>query len=358
MFKFKSLTGAVSLLILAVLTMGNQQCQETPAARQLKKNVMILGVSASDFLDNAGFNFSQVAQSQFSGVLFDSDAFYERTVYPTAAGAVVALPGTGSQKVALAEKSMQQLKTWFPTLKTSDMPLTGESACFVTRPQHLLGVKINALEAYAGGALQFGFNQTVTQVPIGLKIKIDQMRMDLSSLAIDPWTSQKIAAVNSSVKKTDYSVGFGIDIGAIHIGPEFYRVSGLAETTLKGLKQAMTDLKKTISEAQRQEWQSHVLLSRDNYVVIVGGAELGLQAGDQLKIENEVHDWTGEPCADGSVLTGSISVTADPWIVQIEDAGNLLSKAKVLNVKENESINVGALVRVSKLYVPPPPPKK
>ncbi|MFN3455059.1 MAG: hypothetical protein ACK41T_08885, partial [Pseudobdellovibrio sp.] len=90
-------------------------------------------------------------------------------------------------------------------------------------------------------------------------------------------------------------------------------------------------------------------LSRDNYIVVVGGAELGLKKGDKLKIENEIHDWMGEPCAEGSVLLGSVAVTQEPWIVEIEDAGNLISKAKVLNPRENEIIEVGALTRVSEL---------
>jgi hypothetical protein len=102
-----------------------------------------------------------------------------------------------------------------------------------------------------------------------------------------------------------------------------------------------------------------VMLSRDNYVVILGGAELGLQKGDKLKIFNEVHTWNGEACGDSSVLTGSVitSNVDDPWIVEVEDAGTLMTKAKVLNVKENETISTGALVKLHSFYVAPAPAK-
>jgi len=357
----KNLVATCSVIALSGLLMGNQQCQQQPeSVRQLKKNVKVISIEASSFLNNSGFNFSEVAQSQLSGVLFEDKSFFERNTYPKAEGQLVPLPGLVGKTLqyektsaAVSEKAILQLKTWFPTMKASEVDLTKESSCLVSRPQHLLFGKINALEAYSGSSLQFGFNQALVQVPVSAKFKMDKMRMDLSFSAIDPWTMQKIAAVNTEVFKKDYSAGFGIDLGIIHIGPEFYRVTGMAEVTLNGLKKSVKSLAQALLGLQRQEWQTRVLLSRDNYVVIVGGAELGLKKGDQLKIENEVHDWMGQPCSESGVLLGSVSVTAEPWIVEIEDAGNLMAKAKVLNPREDESIEVGALTRVHKLYVDP-----
>lgn len=358
----KSLTTTLSVVALAGLLMGNEKCEkQVVPARTLKKNVKVLKVDASSFLDNSGFSFSEVAQSQLSGVLFDTNFFFERNIYPRTDGALIPLPGpTGAYQktVAVDDKAIVQMKTWFPTLKANEVELSRNSGCLVSRPQHFLYGKINSLESYSGGALQFGFNQTLAQVPISAKFKMDKMRMDLSFHSFDPWSQQEMAAVNSEVFKTDYAAGFGIDLGVIHIGPEFYRVTGMAEVILKGLKKSVTDIANKLAAIDRQEWRTRVLLSRDNYVVIVGGAELGLKKGDKLKVENEVHDWMGEPCGDSGILTGSVSITNDPWIIEIEDAGDLMSKARVLNPRENESIDVGALTRVSQLYVAPTPVKK
>ena len=41
-----------------------------------------------------------------------------------------------------------------------------------------------------------------------------------------------------------------------------------------------------------------------------------------------------------------VSDASNPWIIEVEDAGNLISKAKVLNINENESIGTGALVQL------------
>lgn len=349
----KKLLSVATLMSLALLTMANQKCKEEPVkVRQLKKNVQVLKVEASSFLDNAGFNFSEVAQSQFSGVIFEEESMFERNVYPKPDQSMQGM-STGLQKTSVENKQMVQLKTWFPTMKASEVQLSRDSSCLVSRPQHLLYGKINSLEAYSGMNLQFGFNSTAVQIPLTAKFKMDKMRMDLSFHAYDPWSSQQMAAVNSEVIKKDYSAGFGIDLGIIHIGPEFYRVTGMAETVLKGLKQSIKDISAKLKSLDRQEWHTRILISRDNYVVIVGGAELGLKKGDRLKVENEVHDWMGEPCGEGSVLLGSVSVTNDPWIIEIEDAGNLMAKARVLNPREDDSIEVGALTRISQLYVEP-----
>lgn len=347
---------SLSIIALASLTMANSKC-EKEQPRQLKKNIKVMGMSASTFLDNSGFNFSETAQSQLSGVFFENNYFFERTSYPTFdQDENISVQGN-FQKASLqqqaSDKTTAQLKAWFPHEKSGTVALSKESSCLISRPQHYLLGKINALEAFSGGSLQFGFNSQVTQLPISAKFSMDKMRMDLSMHAFDPWTQEKMGSVNSEKFKTDYKVGFGIDLGFIHIGPEFYRVTGMAELTLKAMQQTVQDIYNTLAGLPRQEWQTRVLANYDTHVVIVGGAELGLKKGDRLKIENEVHDWMGEPCGESSVLQGSVSVTSTPWIVEIEDAGNLMSKAKVLNIDENNSINVGALVRIDQLYVEP-----
>ncbi len=330
--------------------------QPVEETRQLKKNVRVMSIGASSALDSSGFSFSETAQSQLSGVLFEKNFFYERNVYP------VLLSGADDQKYyGVSKASAEQIHKWFPGSKSQEIELSQDSACLITRPQHFLAGKINALEAYSGASLQFGFNQsTVIPIPLTANFKMDKMRMDLSFHAFDPWTQENVQSVNSEAFKTDYKVGFGIDWSIIHIGPEFYRVVGLAEVTLKGLRTGITDLANKLLASPGQDWSSRIMYSRDNYVLIVGGQELGLKNGDQFKVYNQVHNWVGEPCGASSILNGStiVSDVQDPWIIEIEDAGTLMSKARVLNPKENSSINTGALVKLYQFVKPPEPVAK
>lgn len=351
---------ALSVITFSSFMMANTKCQQQPVEqRQLKKNVIVSDISASNFLDNSGFNFSEVARSQFSGVLFERNDFFERNIYPTPAS----LNGVQDQNyfknqkisVAATSKTVAQLKAWFPTAKTQDILLNRESACFMTRPQHFMSGKINSLEAYSGAALQFGFNASVIQLPLSANFKMDKMRMDLSFHAVDPWTQQTVASINAEAFKKDYSAGFGIDLGIIHIGPEFYRVTGMAEVVLKGLQEGAKSLAAAILAQPRQEWSTRIVYSADNFVAVLGGAELGLKKGDKLKVFNETHTWNGQACGDSSIVTGSIIVSDinDPWILEVDEAGDLLTRAKVLNPKENETIATGALVRLDSFVAPP-----
>jgi hypothetical protein len=342
----------LSLSCLAFLLLANQQCELPQEQRPLKKNIQVVGMHVSSFLDQTGFNFSEVANSQLSGVLFDDHYFFERTLYPQI-NTMNHLLDSNTRTIAklnLGDQSQIQIKKWFPLIKTTAIDLSPESSCLITKPQHYLYGKMNTLEASGGGQVQFGFNLSGVQLPVNAKIKIDRMTMDMGMTAFDPWTQQAMGSVNSFASKTDYKVGFGLDLGIIHIGPEFYKVTGLAELTLKTLRNALKSLASKLNSIQRQEWQSRILLHDSEYVVILGGAELGLHRGDILKVENEIHHWIGTPCGESSVLAGSVSATTEPLYIQIEDAGNLMSKAKILNASsEFPQINVGALVRPYKL---------
>lgn len=339
----------LSCISLALLLMANQKCELPQEQRPLKKNIQVVGMHVSQFLDQSGFNFSDVANTQLSGVLFENPYFFERTIYPQMSSISSISNQKTFQKLSLNDQSQEQIKKWFPRLKTADIDLSPESSCLVSKPQHYLYGKMNTLEAYGGGQLQFGFNQTYIQVPVSAQIKLDTLRMDMGMSAFDPWTQQMMGSVNSEGLKTDYKVGFGIDLGVIHIGPEFYRMTGLAELTLKSLTNAIKDIAKKLNSIQRQEWQSRVLLNQDDMMIILGGAELGLHKGDILKVENEIHHWIGSPCGESSVLLGSVAVSSEPWYIEIEDAGNLMSKARILNPHPESRPQVGALVRPYKL---------
>ncbi|MBC7420532.1 MAG: hypothetical protein H7328_07355 [Bdellovibrio sp.] len=343
------------LMACAGFFMSATKCSQPVEQRALKKNIKVMQIEASSFLDNAGFNFSEVAKSQFSGVLFEKNNFFERNVYPSLEDMVlpdqnyfnVKKASLGADKISVSP-TVAQIKKWFPQAKSQDLAFSRNSACLISRPQHFIAGKINSLEAYSGAAFQFGFNQSLVQLPIEAKFKMDKMRMDLSFHAYNPWTQQVVGSVNAEAFKKDYSAGFGIDLGIIHIGPEFYRVTGMAEVTLAGLRASVTSLAQKLLSSPGEDWSTRVIYSGDNNIVILGGAELGIKPGDQFKIYNQIHTWHGEACGESSILTGStvVSDAQDPWIVQIDDAGTLMSKAHILNVKDGSSVDLGALVKL------------
>ncbi|MBC7741514.1 MAG: hypothetical protein H7061_04925 [Bdellovibrionaceae bacterium] len=341
-----------TLTTCAVFLMSATQCaQPAEEGRRLKKNVQVLQLSATTMMDDSGFKFSEVAKNQFSGVLFETNYFYERSVYPTAEELVVPDEKffdvkSASVRSAAVHPMVVQMKKWFPETKSGELVFSGDAHCMMKRPQHYISGTINALEAYSGAALKLKLAAGVP-LPLEASFKMDKMRMDLSFHAYNPWSRAEVAAKNTEEFKTDYKAGFGIDLGLIHIGPEFYRQVGLAELTLKALKKSVRELAETLF-SKGEDWQTRIMVSGDNKVVILGGHELGLKNGDRLKVYNQILTWNGTACDPKAQLTGAtvVSDTKDPWIIEIQDAGDLISSARVLNPKEDTSIEVGALVKL------------
>lgn len=356
------------MMMVALLTMANKECEKTPETRVLKKNIKILSMEASSFMDSSGFNFAEQAQERVSATVFATPYFYQRNYYPKAEDYVDEQKFNAAQAVSFGRKMTTQqnipLKAWFPKLGSSQKneirsaALSPESSCLIERPQHYLNGKILSLEAHSGGSLVFGFNQTIAQLPIQASFNLDRMKMDMVMNVFDSWTQEKTQSQIASVLKKDFSLKIGLDLGLFHIGPQIYRKTGLAEVTELAIKQAIEQTGKALNQMPSQQWKTRVVISSDNYVGILGGDELGIKVGDQFIIENENHTWLGAPCADGSILVGSMPVTIKPWIVEVDRIGTGLSRARVLNENDNESIRIGASVKIHKLFVEPIPTTK
>ncbi len=383
----------VILIGLAGLTMANKECEKKAEPRMLKKNIKVVQVEASTFLDSSQFNFSEQSRERLSAALFSSSYFYERNYYPkvdeyrpemqiesaATSSLLSGLSAAGSssrpqsrsanssklQKLEVAP--VQTLSDWFPNLKTNstrlggvngsgssrkselNVPFNSEASCLIERPQHYVFAKALSLEAHSGGSLVFGFDQSVAQLPLQASFSLDRMKFDLGMNIFDSWTQEKVQSQIASVKKKDMSLKVGLDLGLFHIGPQIYRKTGLAEVVDEAVKKVVDQVGEAMKIMSSQQWKSRVVISSDNYVGILGGEELGIKIGDQFKIENENHTWLGEPCGPSSVLVGSIAVTQTPWIVEVDRIGTGLVRAKVLNENDFESIKVGALVRIHKL---------
>lgn len=356
----------IMIVTIAALTMANKECEKKADPRVLKKNVKILSMEASSFMDSSAFNFAEQAQERISATIFATPYFYERNFYPKAEDYLDDVKFNAVQSAAFGQKMSNQqkisLKTWFPQLVANSKMdarsgFNPEASCLIERPQHYLHGKILSLEAHSGGGLVFGFDQSIAVLPLQASFSLDRMKMDMSMNVFDSWTQEKTQSQIASVLKKDFSLKVGLDFGIIHIGPQIYRKTGLAEVTDQVIKAAVEQTGQALNNLTSQQWKSRIVISSDNYVGILGGDELGIKVGDQFIIENENHSWLGEPCGTDSILIASMATTVNPWIVEVDRIGTGLSRAKVLNENENESIRIGASVKIHKLFVEPVPAK-
>ena len=141
---------------LAALTMASTECEKKPDPRVLKKNIKIIGIEASSFMDNSGFNFAEQAQERVSSAIFATSYFYERNFYPKAEdyqdeqkfNAVQA--GSFGNKMTASQKI--SLRAWFPKLglaqksEVKSSAFSPQSNCLIERPQHYIHGKVLSLE--------------------------------------------------------------------------------------------------------------------------------------------------------------------------------------------------------------------
>lgn len=341
--KFKK---AIIVTPLAFLFMSAEKSCQQEAPRTLKRIVQIESINAAPILANdQTFDYKFVANQQMPGVLFDTNLFYHRTKMPGQDNIKNGDGGYFGVSKMVSSKTLNQLQSWYPSMKAEDFAISEEATCMLSRPQYHLAGSINAMELWGGGKIQLGFNSQTSVSGVGLNAGIDKARMQLSMSATNPLTYEVRAAVNVEQMKNDYSVGFSIPLGIINLGTEFYRRTGMSEVTEKGLKKGVQALFESL---KADPWYTRVFMNMDREVVITGAAEINLRVGDQLKVVNEKHIWRGRPCAATSIYEGSYP-TDQEWIVEVVALGDGFSRAKVLGLRPDSNIAAGARVTLYKM---------
>lgn len=335
--------------------MGNQSCQQAQVQKRSLKKIVELGSvkSPSIPLPNGGsFNFAFVASTQLAGVAQESQKFALRVSAP-----IIADPTISDNKyfnVTTADAKMVQ-KSFAAAGKSTDPGLvfSREAWCLVNLPQAKISTTINSFEAVSGVGLGIGFKPGGI-IGIGAEASVNlesaqlalTMRADpplLGSLTTNLWTT------NVTADQTKTKLSFALDLAMLSIGPSYYYNTPLSDVTKKGLAVGLDQL----AEKMTDEWYSRVMVDNDVEMILVGGRDVGLEVGDELKVYNENLGWKGEPCNSeygGNTGTGEDSYYAT---ITVTSVGDNLSNAKVVTISPNSverKALTGAKVRLSRLH--------
>jgi len=347
--KSKVLNG-VFVLAMAGLLMGNKGCEEkqTAPVRKLKKIVELGALVARpiELPQGGSFDFQFVANQQIYSVLAANEAFTLRynapiTEDPQLSANEEFLNLTKADKVAL--KSFAN-KSGRPNLKAS---LSKEAWCMANLPQAKIQGSVNSFEMIGGGGVQIGFTPEGAYNSGGLSdigLQINVARLDLSLVATRPLTEKLLAAANVNSKQTQTKVSFTFNAGAFRVGPSAYYQTPLAKVTEKALQKGVLSLDEQL---QKEEWYTRVLTNHDTHLVVIGGQDVGLQAGDELLIYNEETYWEGEPC-NSRYLGGGAQASNAVAKIKIDWVGDEISRGQVIEQNEENAV-VGAKVKIFKL---------
>lgn len=352
----KRLLKASMLIAGAMITMGNQKCEQAPQAtteRALKKIVELGAIRSSplNFPGGGGFDFQFVANQQIYGVLLESKDFTLKYNPP------IAIPPQEYRSgddgfFNLTKADGQMMKAFAQAVGKDDYSVQYAKTawCMVNIPQAKLSGSVNSFELLGGGGITIGFNPSGAHPTNGLAsagFNVEFAQLDLSLVALRPLTSKVIAAGNVNSKQSKTKVNFGLNFGAFTVGPSAYYQTPLAQVTKNALVKSVGQLS---AELKKEDWYTRVLANHDTHLVVIGGVDVGLEAGDQLLIYNEDYYWEGEPC-NSRYLGGGAQASSAVAKIELDWVGDEISRGRVIQQSDNNAV-IGAKVKLFKFHDP------
>lgn len=342
------------LMIGAVMTMGNQKCQQTVSSRSLKKIVDMGSIRSSpiNFPGGSSFDFQFVANQQIYGVLQESNDFAFKYAPPIAtapANATTNANGdTNMFNLSKADNAMMKASAVEAGKGNYDVQYAQTAWCMVNLPQVKISGSVNSFELLGGGGINLGFTPAGAYPTNGLAsagLNLQFAQLDLSMVATRPLTATVVGAANVTSKQTKTSVNFALNFGAFSVGPSAYYQTPLASVSKTALAKAVSSLSGQLAS---DEWYTRVMANHDTHLIVVGGSDVGLEVGDQLLVYNEEYYWEGEPC-NSKYLGGGAAANAAVAKIEIDYVGDEISRGKVIEQNDYNAV-VGAKVKLLKFH--------
>ncbi|MGZ3769392.1 MAG: hypothetical protein ACXVCP_12110 [Bdellovibrio sp.] len=338
----------------AAMTMGNQKCQQkAPEGRSLKKIVELGAIRSSSVLFPGGssFDFQFVANQQIYGVLTESKEFTLKYNPPIAAPPQETKNGDdGFFNLTKADGKMMKAFSQAVGKDNYNLQYAKTAWCMVNVPQAKISGAINSFELVGGGGITIGFTPAGALPTNGLNslgINVEWAQLDLSMYATRPLTSTIMASSNVDSKQTKTKVNFALTFGAFSVGPSAYYQTPLAKVTKTALTKSVSSLD---DQLKKEDWYTRVLANHDTHLVIVGGADVNLEVGDQLLVYNEDYYWEGEPC-NSRYLGGGAQASSAVAKIEIDWVGDEISRGKVIQQSDDNAV-IGAKVKLFKFHDP------
>lgn len=338
----------------AAMTMGNQKCQQKPPQERALKKIVELGSIRSSpvlFPGGSSFDFQFVANQQIYGVLTESKEFTLKYNPPIATPPQETKNGDdGFFNLTKADGQMMKAFSQAAGKDNYNLQYAKTAWCMVNVPQAKLYGAINSFELIGGGGITVGFTPAGALPTNGLNslgINVEFAQLDLSMYATSPLTTKILAASNVNSKQTKTKVNFALTFGAFSVGPSAYYQTPLAKVTKNALTNSVIALNK---ELKKEEWHTRVMANHDTHIVIVGGADVNLEPGDQLLVYNEEYYWEGEPC-NSRYLGGGAQASSAVAKIEIDWVGDEISRGKVIQQSDENAV-VGAKVKLFKFHDP------
>ena len=396
--KSKNLATVVTVMVIAVLSMGNQSCQQAaPAARALRMDVEVGSLAAKPITLPTGetLDFPYVVNSLFYQQVMLNDHFVIENPIPSPTSAKVVGQSLAVRSLSLAATTVQPVvspqmqvissldqsildKYGFNTAfdgstgaahsqATAVPGAVADSAlppCLYNTPQAKLGGEMVSFEASWGVGLGVGYTSagpSTSTGGLGAKVNFNQSRLQMGLRTDDPLTQNLVAAAPGIASQSKVAFAVSFPVSGIPLGLDFFYNTPLASVIQSAMNQGLSSIvasyEKNLSTTNWNDvWESRVVYDpiisdMDTTIAFRGGLRAGVKQGDTFEITNMHYQWEGDACS--SILKYKIPLTttavASAHVIQV---GDNITVAQIDKYLIDQRIQPGAQVKILKLLEP------
>jgi hypothetical protein len=388
-----------SISALGFLSMGNQSCEQAPAARVLKMEIDVGNVEARVIrLPNGEVvDFPFIANSLFYRQVMNQGHFNIANNIPTVPGtapgakALTAassqagklraqrfdILGTSASNYSLSDEQILArfgLKRPAPTSDSSlnltspgsvSAKATGAAddvSCLLDAPQAVVKGEVVSFAATWGVGVGVGYGRGGIALPIGNvsgSVDFSQSELELGLRADDPLTGRTDVISEGISQKSDIKLAVDFSAG-LPIGLNFFYKDTIASVIRAAYDKALAQMVKDFARIKgsdlpnedgwNQSWSSKVindpaLANNDTHVAFRGGLRSGIKAGDEFAIYPMRYSWKGAACQ--SKLDYQIPSSTTPTVtVRVIAVGDMVTVGQVVKSQTSSAIRPGDQVKL------------
>jgi len=328
---------SVNLLLISsgAYAVGSSKPKATPAPakqRTLKKLIELDVIRAKPVLrqGQVAFDLQNAVNLQAISAAVNSGRF---TVKSRDAGTFVVNSNTGGLQLM--------------SVRQAGLVLNENERCLAGLPALRIGGEIIDFELESVTGTKLGFSPKL-MFDIGFQAEFRVGKSVMTSVYTATDASRRRILHSTTITETQKENQGGMKVDFLdlaYLGFDYYKKTPLAQVVSKSINSGMLSI---ANATDKLLWDAPVIVAERSIIAINAGFDAGLEVGDEFKVQNMAHYWSGTPCK--SDYFGSRPDPDPVAFVEVYDVQSTISWARVVRWNNSDSlIYPGARVQIEKL---------
>lgn len=277
----------LSTMVLSGLALAQVATPVSNTARKLKKKVSVSRIATQKFklTDGTELDFDYAINQQFLTALVNSNKFIVQV--PTE-NSLLQMQNGVVTSVSVANGATR-------VLSASDRP-----DCEIDPPQFDMLGQVLGYEFDNSWGLTLGYQpgaaNPLLPIPLGISssLYVKKARMWLTMSGVDPFSRTIDTSTLSSSLQNEIKVNGLIDFRGIAFNADYYYKTPLGQLSNTIIQSAVASV--GAQSDNKFSWHGTILSVEGSVIAINAGENAGIKEGDEFKVYNVKHKWSGEAC--------------------------------------------------------------